>query len=72
MPAFKLIKSKELRKVMDQAIDRTEVLNRRFRHCANRALMILRTYKGKTKRVGRQQVKSMILMKFQLILSLVK
>ncbi len=60
--AFKLIKSKELRKVMDQAIERTEILNRRFRHCANRALMILRNYKGRTKRVGRQQVKSMILM----------
>jgi len=62
MKAFKLLKSKELRKVMDQAIEKTEVLNRRFRHCANRALMILRNYKGHIKRVGRQQVSSMILM----------
>jgi len=61
MHAFKLIKSKEFRKVLDAAIDRTEILKRRFRHCAMRALMILRTYKGRTKRVGRQQVSSMIL-----------
>jgi len=61
MHAFKLIKSKDFRKVLDMAIDRTEVLKRRFRHCAMRALMILRSYKGRTKRVGRQQVSSMIL-----------
>jgi len=62
MKAFKLLKSKDLRKVMEMAIDKTEVLKRRFRHCATRALMILRSYKGKTKRVGRQQVSSMILL----------
>ncbi|MBW2974186.1 ATP-dependent helicase [Candidatus Woesearchaeota archaeon] len=62
MKAFKLLKSRELDKVMEMAIDRTEVLKRRFRHCAARALMILRSYKGRTKRVGRQQVSSMILL----------
>ena len=46
---------------MEIAIDKTEVLKRRFRHCATRSLMILRQYKGRTKRVGRQQVSSMIL-----------
>jgi len=61
MHAFKLIKSKDFRKVLDMAVDRTEILKRRFRHCAMRALMILRTYKGRTKRVGRQQVSSQIL-----------
>jgi len=61
MHAFKLIKSKDFRKILDMAIDRSEVLKRRFRHCAMRALMILRTYKGRTKRVGRQQVSSQIL-----------
>jgi len=60
--AFKLIKSKELRKVMDMAIEHTEVLKRRFRHCASRAMMILRNYMGHRKRVGRQQVSSMILL----------
>jgi len=62
MKAFKLLKSKELGKVMDMAIDKTEVLKRRFRHCAARSLMILRNYKGHRKRVGRQQVSSMILL----------
>ncbi len=61
MHAFKLIKSKDFRKVLNMAIDRTEVLKRRFRHCAMRALMILRMYKGHTKHVGRQQVSSQIL-----------
>ncbi len=60
--SFNLIKSKELRKAMEMAIEHTEVLRRRFRHCASRAMMILRTYKGHEKRVGRQQVSSMILL----------
>ncbi|MBI2558327.1 ATP-dependent helicase [Candidatus Woesearchaeota archaeon] len=62
MQAFNLIKSKELRKVLDMAIEHTEVLKRRFRHCASRAMMILRSYMGHQKRVGRQQVSSMILL----------
>ncbi|MEK6940523.1 MAG: DEAD/DEAH box helicase [Nanoarchaeota archaeon] len=56
------IKSKDMDKIMALAIDKTEIIKRRFRHCATRALMILRTYKGQTKRVGRQQVSSMILL----------
>ncbi|MBI2659363.1 ATP-dependent helicase [Candidatus Woesearchaeota archaeon] len=62
MQAFNLVKSKEMRKVMDMAIEQTEVLRRRFRHCATRAMMILRSYMGHQKRVGRQQVSSMILL----------
>ena len=62
MHALKLIKSNELRKVLEMAIERTEVLRRRFRHCAARAMMILRSYKGHEKRLGRQQVSSMILL----------
>ncbi len=62
LAAFKLLKSIELRVVMEKAVDQTEVLRRRFRQCAERSLMILRHYKGHTKRVGRQQVSSMILL----------
>ncbi|MBI2138097.1 ATP-dependent helicase [Candidatus Woesearchaeota archaeon] len=62
MAAFRLLKSSDITKVMDMAIDQSEVLKRRFRHCAARALMILRSYKGNIKRVGRQQVSSMILL----------
>ncbi len=62
MQAFNLIKSKEMRKIVEMAIEQTEVLKRRFRHCATRAMMILRSYMGHEKRVGRQQVSSMILL----------
>ncbi|RMF05322.1 ATP-dependent helicase [Candidatus Woesearchaeota archaeon] len=61
LDALKLLKPDELRSVLELAIDKTEVLNRRFRHCATRSLMILRSYKGKTKRVGRQQLASTLL-----------
>ena len=60
--ALELLKAHELKTLMDMAIEKSEVLKRRFRHCANRAFMILRTYKGRRKNVGRQQVSSMILM----------
>ena len=60
--AFSMIKSGELRRVMSLALDKTEVLNRRFRHCAARALMILRAYKGNRKSVGKQQMSSRLLL----------
>ena len=60
--ALKMIKSDKLGLIMQVAIDKSEVYKRRFRHCATRALMILRNYLGRRKRVGRQQVSSMILM----------
>ncbi len=62
LAAFSLLKSEKLELVLNNAIDKTEVLRRRFRHCAGRALMILREYMGHRKRVGRQQTSSMILM----------
>ncbi len=60
--AFKNIRSKDLNKIMFLALEKTEVLKRRFRHCATRALMILRNYMGHTKTVGKQQVSSMLLL----------
>jgi len=62
LKAFNLLKSKDIRKVMEMAIEKTQVLQRRFRHCAARSLMILRSYMGIKKSVGKQQVSSMILM----------
>ena len=50
-------------KIMNHAIEKSEVLKRRFRHCASRSFMILRNYMGREKNVGRQQIASMILMK---------
>jgi Lhr-like helicase len=59
--AFKLIKSSDLRKVAELSLDKTEVLSRRFRHCAMRSLMILRTYRGQRKSVSRQQLSSRLI-----------
>ena len=55
-------KPEALREVLEEAIEKTEVFKRRFRHCATRALMILRSYKGRSKTVGRQQLKSQFLL----------
>ena len=52
------VKSRDLRKILKEAIEKTDVLKRRFRHCAARSLMILRNYKGREKSVGKQQVHS--------------
>jgi ATP-dependent Lhr-like helicase len=41
-----------------KSLDRTEVLRRRFRHVAVRAMMILRNYLGREKSVWRQQMNS--------------
>jgi len=59
--AFMQIKKEDLRRLLELAIDKTDILKRRFRHCAGRALMIIRNYKGQRKAVGRQQVSSQIL-----------
>ncbi|MBS3066543.1 ATP-dependent helicase [Candidatus Pacearchaeota archaeon] len=60
--AIKFLNSKNLREVLVEAIEKTDLLARRFRHCATRSLMIIRTYKGYSKTVGKQQMKSHFLM----------
>ncbi len=60
--ALDLLKADKLNLLMENAIEKSEVYKRRFRHCATRSFMILRNYMGRKKRVGRQQVSSMILM----------
>ena len=60
--AIELLNPENFKEVMKRSIDKSEVLKRRFRHCAGRSLMILRNYKGNRKGVGRQQVSSMILL----------
>ena len=63
LKAFNMLEPDKLKLVLDLAIDKSEIFKRRFRHCATRALMILRNYKGQQKTAGRQQVSSMILLK---------
>jgi ATP-dependent Lhr-like helicase len=56
--ALETLTEKNLEKTLKEAIERTDTLARRFRHCAARSLMILRSYKGRRKTVGKQQMKS--------------
>ncbi len=56
--ALKFLNSKNVEEVLKEAIEKTESLRRRFRHCASRSLMILRNYKGRVKSAGKQQMKS--------------
>ncbi len=59
--AFDLLKDRDLRAVLRDALSDTEILRRRFRHCATRGLMILKRYKGHRKSVGSQQMRAAIL-----------
>jgi ATP-dependent Lhr-like helicase len=59
----KLLKSSELEKVLRKALRQTEIIKRRFRHCAVRSLMILRNYKGYEIRVAKQQLNADRLLK---------
>ncbi len=59
---LRLVTSSELRKLAEHSLEKTELLARRFRHCAARSLMILRNYKGSRKSVGRQQLSSRLLL----------
>lgn len=56
------LNSKNIEAIVKEAIEKTDVLKRRFRHCASRSLMILRSYKGRSKSVGKQQVHSSFLL----------
>ena len=56
--AFEKLTSANIEETLKEAIEKTDVLAKKFRHCATRGLMILRTYKGNTKSVKRQQMKS--------------
>jgi len=60
--AMEELNEDNLEQVLKEAVDKTDVLARRFRHCATRSLMILRTYKGRSKTVGKQQMKSHFLL----------
>jgi len=56
-----MIDTENFRPVLENAIERSEVLKRRFRHCAARSLMILRQYMGRKKSAGKLQMGSRLL-----------
>jgi ATP-dependent Lhr-like helicase len=53
---FELFKTEDFREHLIKALDRTEILRRRFRHVAVRSLMVLRNYLGREKSVWKQQL----------------
>jgi len=56
------LRSSEIRGVLSEAVRKTELVRRRFRHCATRALMVLRNYKGHEVKVARQQMNAQVLL----------
>ena len=53
-----LVTSAALEDTLRKAIRNTELFKQRFRHCATRAFMVLRNYKGREVSIGRQQLRS--------------
>lgn len=53
---FDEVFSVDIRKLLHDNIRRTELMKRRFRHCAARSFLILRNYKGHKISVRKQQV----------------
>ncbi|WP_324735769.1 DEAD/DEAH box helicase [Thermococcus sp. SY098] len=53
----------DLRETLKKALDNTELLKRRFRHVANRGLLILRRYMGRKKSLSRQQLNAQTLLR---------
>ncbi len=56
------VSSRELRDLLKRVLRNTELLKRRFRHCAERALMILRRYRGFERSVHRMQINAQALL----------
>ncbi len=57
------VRADNVRQLLLDAVRSTEMVKTRFRHCAVRALMILRSYKGYEVTVARQQTNAEILMR---------
>ena len=57
------VRSSNLRVILRQALRRSEILKRRFRHCAERAFAILRRYRGVETSISRRQVNSETLLR---------
>ena len=56
--SFKELTSENIEEILKEAIEKSDILTRRFRHCATRSLMILKSYMGVKKSVRKQQMKS--------------
>ncbi|MET1101955.1 MAG: ATP-dependent helicase [Pyrodictiaceae archaeon] len=52
----KEVNSRNIREILSRALRNTELLKRRFRHCAERSLMLLRRYRGRERDPHRLQI----------------
>ncbi|MGC9099164.1 MAG: ATP-dependent helicase [Candidatus Micrarchaeia archaeon] len=52
---FSNVQNTDITRLLKENIRRTEMMKRRFRHCAARSFMVLRNYKGQKISVGKQQ-----------------
>lgn len=59
---FNKLEPDRLYEILSEVILRTELLKRRFRHCAERSFMILKRYKGKETSIDRRQINSEVLL----------
>lgn len=59
---FKKLAEGDLERLLKENIRRTELMRRRFRHCAARSFLVLRNYKGYKISVSKQQLSSQTLL----------
>ncbi len=59
-----LVTADTLEDLLRRAVRTTELFKQRFRHCATRAFMVLRNYKGREVSIGRQQLRSQRIIDF--------
>ncbi len=57
------VTSENLRDILRRTLRRSEVLKRRFRHCAERAFALLKRYKGVETSISRRQINSETLLR---------
>ncbi|WP_420813376.1 ATP-dependent helicase [Metallosphaera hakonensis] len=60
--ALKEMEPSKLYEILSDVVLRTEMVKRRFRHTAERSLMLLKRYKGRETSVDRRQINSEVLM----------
>ncbi|GBE54204.1 DEAD-box ATP-dependent RNA helicase CshA [archaeon BMS3Bbin15] len=60
---FKELLKSDLKELIMKTMENTELLRRRFRHCAARSFLVLRNYRGYKISVAKQQVSSQTLLK---------
>ncbi|AAY80821.1 ATP-dependent helicase [Sulfolobus acidocaldarius] len=59
---FDKLEPDKMYEILSDVILRTEMIKRRFRHCAERSFMLLKRYKGRETSIDRRQINSEVLL----------